>query len=60
MAFTANSHPWAAMSVMRVTRSLKAIVTVKRAAVKVAKVPAQSRYIKLPSLQRSVEVLRER
>jgi hypothetical protein len=62
MAFTANSRPRAVRSMMRVTRSSKALATVmaKSAAVKADKVPAPSRYMQLPILQRIVELLRER
>jgi hypothetical protein len=60
MAFTANSHPRAAMGMTRVARSSKAIVKAKRVTVKAVKVPAPSRDMQLPMLRRIVEVLRER
>jgi hypothetical protein len=60
MAFTANSHPRAAMSISRVTHSSKALVTTKRATVKAAKVLPPSRDMHLLILQRIVEVLKER
>jgi hypothetical protein len=60
MAFTANSHPRAARSMMCVTHSSKVLVMAKRADVTAAKVPAPSRDMQLPILQRIVEVLRER
>jgi hypothetical protein len=60
MAFTANTHPRSARSMLRVSRSSKALATAKRAAVKADKVPAPPRDMQLPILQRIVEVLRER
>jgi hypothetical protein len=45
---------------MRVTRSSKALATAKRADVEAAKVPAPSRDMQLPILQKNVEVLRDR
>jgi hypothetical protein len=60
MAFTTNSHPRAARSMVRVSRSSEALAKAKRAAVKATKVPALSRDMQLPILQIIVEVLRER
>jgi hypothetical protein len=60
MAYTTNSRPRVAISILQATRSSKELPVAMRAANKAAKIPPPSRDMQLPILQRIVEVLRER